>query len=93
MPTAIALETSLLQRLPKLVHEQASPVWPSCLVVWVPAALEGSGVHPCARQHSSFGAEGLQQHADGHAGWEGMGVDEQVWPAQAHTKQASAGCT
>jgi len=44
--------------------------------------LEGGRVHKVTIQSSNFACQGLHQHANGHSWGEGMGVDDQIWPAE-----------
>ncbi len=45
------------------------------------ALLEGGRIHKVTIQSSNFACQGLHQHANGHSRWEGMGVDDEIWPA------------
>lgn len=72
--TAMLCKASLLQPITKLLYGVHK-------VIWVLALLEGRGVHKVAIEGAHLAGQGLHQHANGHAGWEGMRVDDQVRPA------------
>ena len=79
---------------------RSAPEWHTCgcpniIQACAGACLEGGGIHEGAAQHSSLGSQALQQHANGHPTREGVGVDQQVWPAGSHqmTRLATASNT
>ena len=76
--TTMLCKASLLQPVAKLldgVHK----------VVGVLALLEGRSIHKVAVEGSHLAGQGLHQHPNGHSGWEGMRVDDQIRPAMSCT--------
>ena len=55
-------------------------------VAGVLALLEGRGIHKVAVEGAHLAGQGLHQHPNGHAGWEGVRVDDQIRPAASYTQ-------
>ena len=70
--TSVAGKASLLKGCAKI---------PDGVCLNAVAALERGGVHKPALQGPCLAHHALHQHSNGHTGWEGVRVDEQIRPA------------
>ena len=76
--TTMLCKASLLQSVAKLLNGVHK-------VVGVLTLLEGRSIHKVAVEGAHLAGQGLHQHPNGHSGWEGMRVDDQIRPAMSCT--------
>ena len=68
-------KASLLQPVAKLLNGTHK-------LIRLLTLLEGGCIYKVTIQSANFACQGLHQHANGHSRWEGMGVNDEIWPAE-----------